>query len=250
MVVGDDVSLGVVDDAGSGASRRGGSLRLDGDDRRRDGGGHGAPVRPVAGRGGYGADGAAVHVGGGGGAQQRGAQVEDGSQGHRDRQDHCGDEGDPARAFLRDDDGRGGARLRGGVARVGGPDGRKVRIRPSCGCAGSVGGWERGCGGGHLPRGVASATVDLSRGVVVTWDPGGWLLDLVGMRPILAGRVRVRGGERPLLVAGRFGATLRVGVVEWLLRLCHGSLVVSLWLSELQYGRLPQRRTGNALGVS
>ena len=143
VVVGDDVALGVVDDAGAGTAGRG-ALRLDGDDGRGDGGGDGGPVGGVGG-GGDGCDGAAVEVRRRGGSQHRGAHVEERTQGQADRQEHRAQERSPARALLGDDD-RGSeclGRGRGRVSAVGFARGSGV---------GAAGRWGVLCGGGGVLR--------------------------------------------------------------------------------------------------
>ena len=217
MVVGDDVALRVVDDAGAGASR-GCALRLNGHDGGRHGGGNVRPVRPGAVRGGHGGHRSPVEVRGRGRAQHRRARVEHGTEGQADRQKHRAEEGNPARALLRHDDGgrsEGVRRGRSRVSAVGLARGGGVSAAGRGGLlGGGRGGHRRGgrrnraCGrrgdrrgGGHLARGVLR---------------GGKLL---GGRVVLSRRaLRVAGGR------GRVGVARRVGVAGRNIRLSHGFL--------------------------
>ena len=224
VVVGDDVALRVVDDAGAGAARRG-ALRLNGHDGGRHGGGNVRPVRPGAVRGGHGGHRSPVEVRGRGRAQQRGARVEHGAEGQADRQKHRAEEGDPARALLRHDDGgrrEGFRRGRGRVSAVGLASGSGVRAAGRGGLLSAGGGGLLGGGVGHRRcgrRNRACGRRGDRRG------RGHLARDVLRGRKLLGGRVVL--SRRALRVAGGRGGVdvaRRVGVAGRNIRLSHGFL--------------------------
>ena len=230
VVVGDDVALRVVDDAGAGAAR-GCALRLNGHDGGRHGGGNVRPIRPGAVRGGHGGHRSPVEVRGRGRAQHRRARVEHGTEGQTDRQKHRAEEGDPTRALLRHDDGgrrEGIRRGRGRVSTVGLAGWGGVCAAGRGGFLGRHGGFlgrhggGRRCSGGSLRRGGrnrANGRRGYRRG-------GGHLArGILRDRKLLSGRVVL--SRRALRVAGgrgRLSVARRVGIVGRNMRLSHGFL--------------------------